>query len=97
MRLGPVDCPQYLTGADPMTREEFRAAAVQAGALRAVRCTGVSADPEVAPAYACVRELWWATLTAFERATAAQPDGLARLLATAPGAETALMTAERLI
>ena len=93
----PIKLEQYLSAPDPMSREEFRAAAVEAGALRAVRCTGVSADPELEPAYSSVRELWWATLTAFERATRARPGGLGQLLVSAPDAETALMTAERLI
>lgn len=88
---------QFLTDADSMTREQFHDAALEAGALRAVRCSGVTADPAEAPAYTSVRELWWATLTAFDAATAARPEGLRRLLETAPGAETALMTAERFI
>ena len=92
-----IKLEQYFTGADPMSRGEFAAAAVEAGALRAVICTGVTADPTDTPAFATVREVWWPTLTAFERATAVRPDGLARLLATGVGTETALMTAERFI
>ena len=88
---------QLFVEPDPLTRDEFREAALGAGALRAVRCSAVTADPAEVPAYSSVRELWWATLSAFEAATASQPEPLRRLLATSSGAETALMTAERFI
>ena len=88
---------QFFTDQDPMPRKEFRDTALEAGALRAVRCSAVTDDPADEPAYSSVRELWWSTLTAFEVATAARPEALARLLAAATRAETALMTAERFI
>ena len=88
---------QFFADSDPITREEFRDTALAAGALRAVRCSAVTADPAHVPAYSSVRELWWSTLSAFEAATAARPQALRRLLATSAGAETALMTAERFI
>ncbi len=88
---------QFLTGQDPLLRAEFGEVTRAAGAVRAVHCTGVTADDSVAPAFAGVRELWWPTLSAFEQAYEARPEALRRLLAAPAGTETALVTAERFL
>ena len=88
---------QFLAVPDPLTRQEFSDCAIAAGAVRAVRCNGISAEASQEPAFVVVRELWWPTLSHFEIAFEAHPEALAQLLARPGGTETALVTAERFL
>lgn len=67
----------------------------QIGALRHVRCWPRPSTYGGEPPFLGVRELWWPTKTAFERAAAAAPLAFGRLLGDRRGAITLLAQAER--
>jgi len=75
-------------------KDEDLAVGRAVGAFRHVRCRPNPVVHAKGAFCAGIRELWWPTLTAFERGIAASPDAWAALLA--PGTVTSLLaTAER--